>query len=191
MPQERWATLKREDPQFDPADRFLFGKARESSAAALCCRPFGAVVRYYDSDMYSITESRREPPFGAEGMPFDLSYWEALRAYWRYYWPPQLLVFCSVAAGEAVPGFGSRSGGSRRGDRLVRGMAVRFAPLSRPYRGFSLVIVETPAEVDVPRLTLGKGDQGLVLPWWRQIVAGVVRRDPDFFLKFMLSIRET
>lgn len=103
MPQERWATLKREHPKFDPADRFLFGKARERSAAALCCRPLGTLLRYSDSDMYSITGSRREPPLGEEERPFDLSYWEASQAYWRYYWPPQLLVLFSVPLVKLFP----------------------------------------------------------------------------------------
>jgi hypothetical protein len=98
----------------------------------------------------------------------ELSYWEALRAYWRIYWPCQVAQLFSMY-GFALAGL--------RLDSLtlvaieaVIGAATLFLVLprlyGRPYRGFAL---ESAAEIDLPR----RGQVWWFL-WWRQLVAGVI-----------------
>lgn len=121
-------------------------------------------------------------------MPFDLSYWEALRAYWRYYWPPQLVVFFSVPLVKLFPALALVLAVPVLLIALFGGWLFVSRLYSRPYRGFSLVIVETPEEVDVPRLNLGRVTKVWSFLWWRQIVAGACGLILTFFVRFVLSI---
>lgn len=121
-------------------------------------------------------------------MPFDLSYWEALRAYWRYYWPPQLLVFFSVPLVRLFPALAPVLAVPVLVIALFGGWLFVSRLYSRPYRGFSLVIVETPEEVDVPGLNPGRVTKLWFFLWWRQIVAGACGLILVFFVRFLLSL---
>jgi hypothetical protein len=112
---------------------------------------------------------------------FELSYSEALRAWWRIYWPSQLtylipIVFLVLAAATvplpplplspwmllAAPFAGS----------LVT--LCLFVPrlCSRPYRGFELVLITGNPLTPPPRLRGSRRLQAAFFLWWRQTVAG-------------------
>src|SRR5689334_9503426 len=96
----------------------------------------------------------------------DLSYFEALRAYWRVYWPTQLLGALGMAlAGGTVF------------DTLVQvllaaaGLFLFASRLTaRPYRGFWMVVSSNDGEVG-PRMTYRQRLGVWAFLWWRQLVA--------------------
>jgi hypothetical protein len=105
----------------------------------------------------------------------DLSYWEALRAYWRLYWPTQLTVAATLLAAAVI-----RFRLAPLASAVVLGAAgtaalFLFVPrlYSRGYRGFSLVILG-PDEAEARRLTLAQRATVWWFLWWRQLVAGVI-----------------
>ena len=118
----------------------------------------------------------------AESLPFELSYWEALRAFWRVYWPSQLIAMAAVFVVVAIArGLGT--------GRVFPAPAIAvnlfviasfsiglylFVPrvVSRPYHGFSIDALwsasQSPANSlpPVPRIQVS---------WfllWRQVAGG-------------------
>jgi hypothetical protein len=82
-------------------------------------------------------------------LPIELSYWESLRAYWRTYWPTQVVgLLFAFGFGMIAPAVAL----GEMGRVIVTVMQIPlgavalflFAPriCSRPYRGFSLVKVD-------------------------------------------------
>lgn len=109
-------------------------------------------------------------------LPIDLSYWEGLRAYWRVYWPTQavgaVLVFLYMMI----------SWRTTSPLAVVLSMGVGAAALllfvpricSRPYRGFSLVVVEVATGGTTRKLRTRWRLQVWLFLWWRQILAGML-----------------
>ena len=110
-------------------------------------------------------------------LPIELSYWEGLRAFWRLYWPTQAVaaIFGFVLAMIAP-----------RWLTNVLFLALQFALTaitlflflpricSRPYRDFSLVVVETAGGAAASRLKLRWRFQAWLFVWWRQILGGLL-----------------
>ncbi len=97
----------------------------------------------------------------------DLSYFEALRAYWRVYWPTQLF----IALGIAIAG-------GTLFDTLVQVMlsAVGFLLFvaritARPYKGFSIVVSSNDDAEIRQRLTFRQRLEVWAFLWWRQFLA--------------------
>jgi 4-amino-4-deoxy-L-arabinose transferase-like glycosyltransferase len=113
--------------------------------------------------------------------PFELSYSEALRAYWRIYWPSQLALFVPLAllvlAAAVVPLPPTSIhpwlviAAPFAGSLVTLGL---FVPrlCSRPYRGFELVLVPGDPSAPPPRLRGSRRLQAAFFLWWRQTVAG-------------------
>jgi hypothetical protein len=122
----------------------------------------------------------------------DVSYWEGLRAYWRVYWPTQLLAFVFLVV--ALRTLTAYVGYRRDLDpvsaplpvpawvcvlslQLVAGAALLFLfvgrLLSRPYRGFSLVRVAAASGETSRHLGLEQRMRVWFFLWWRQLAAGL------------------
>ncbi|MCL4841943.1 MAG: hypothetical protein KJZ79_08890 [Bryobacteraceae bacterium] len=119
---------------------------------------------------------------------FELSYSEALRAYWRIYWPSQLALFILIAvlalaaALVPLPPFPISPwvvvAAPFAGSLVTLGL---FVPrlCSRPYRGFELVILTESAFAPPPCLRGLRRLQTAFFLWWRQTVAA-------FFLELLI-----
>ena len=128
-------------------------------------------------------------------LPIELSYWESLRAYWRTYWPTQVVglifMFCigMISPATALTGMGGPI-------LIVLQIAVGavalflFAPriCSRPYRGFSLVVVDVTSGATTQRLSGRSRLRVSLFLWWRQILAGMFASLLAMPLNALLSI---
>ena len=99
----------------------------------------------------------------------DLSYFEALLAYWRVYWPTQLLI-----------GLGLALAGGTLFDTVVQvflagvGLFLFASRITaRPYKGFSIVVSSENGEAG-PRMTYRQRLDVWFFLWWRQLVASAV-----------------
>ncbi len=136
--------------------------------------------------------------YGAAGAAPDdsvleVSYWEALRVYWRVYWPTQVIGFVVMFfIGRMLSSYVMY----RReleplspplpvplavvvlGCSLVVTAAVFFLVISRlvsrPYSGFSLVVVATPGGETGRRLRLSQRGRVWFFLWWRQLAASLL-----------------
>jgi len=122
----------------------------------------------------------------SEDVPIELSYWEALRAFWRIYWPTQLvssvLIFALAFAAALTQPRGARpselavilSGAVQ----IAIGAAAYFLFVprvcSRPYGGFALVLVSFPSGEITTRMRGRVRIQVWFFLWWRLIVAGLL-----------------
>jgi hypothetical protein len=127
-------------------------------------------------------------------LPIELSYWESLRAYWRAYWPTQVvglmfaLGFSMIVQATALRGM--------RGLLIVLQIALGavnlflFVPriCSRPYRGFSLVVVEATTGATTEKLRGRLRARVALFLWWRQIVAGILASLLAMPLNILLAI---
>ncbi len=123
----------------------------------------------------------------------EVSYWEALRAYWRVYWPTQVITFVGIfAISQALLEYVTH----RREIEplssplpvplsfvlLACSLIVSAAALflfvsrvvSRPYRGFSLVVTTAPGGEAGRHLRLGQRGQVWFFLWWRQLAASLI-----------------
>jgi len=113
-------------------------------------------------------------------LPIDLSYWEGLRAYWRVYWPTQVvgLIFMFGIAMVSSPAAPRGMGGVLL---ILLQIALSVVALylfvpricSRPYRGFSLVVVEIATGASTQKLRGRPRARVAIFLWWRQILAGM------------------
>jgi hypothetical protein len=110
------------------------------------------------------------PP--SEASVVDVSYWEALRASWRAWWPTQLIVILFWVGfwlfdGWAVVACGVAS--------IVALGAALFLLVPRlvsgPYRDFSLVVVATMDGGTGNRLRLDQRARVSFFLWWRHLAA--------------------
>jgi hypothetical protein len=123
----------------------------------------------------------------------EVSYWEALRAYWRVYWPAQLIgIAVLFIAGRALLAYVNYR---REIDPLSRPLPVPFSfclflceivilaaalfllvprLVSRPYRGFALVVVAAPSGEASERLRLEQRGRVWFFLWWRQLAASLL-----------------
>ena len=123
----------------------------------------------------------------------EVSYWEALRAYWRVYWPTQVVAFAVIfALSQALLAYVRHR---RELEPLSRPLPVSLSfvllpcalivsaaalflfvsrLVSRPYGGFSLVVVATPGGEPGRHLGLGQRGQVWFFLWWRQLAASLL-----------------
>ncbi len=119
----------------------------------------------------------------SEELPIELSYWEALRVFWRVYWPTQvvdgvLILLIAVVATLVLP----RGSVVPPVPFFLVQVAINAAVLylfvpricSRPFRGFSLVIVGLASGAITTRLRSAPRRQVWLFLWWRQILAGLL-----------------
>ena len=128
-------------------------------------------------------------------LPIEISYWEGLRAYWRAYWPTQLVGlifmfgFAMVSPAAPLRGVGSIL---LIVFQIVLGAVALFLFVpricSRPYRGFSLVIVEVMTGATTRRLRGRSRARVSLFLWWRQILAGMFASLLAMPLNALLSI---
>jgi len=128
----------------------------------------------------------------SEGSALEVSYWEAFRAFWRVYWPTQLIGF--VLLFLISRGLMAYAANRRELDPLSRplpvsapfllllcGLIVSSAALflmvsrlvSRPYRGFSLAVVATASGETAHHLRLDQRARVWFFLWWRQLAASL------------------
>jgi hypothetical protein len=122
----------------------------------------------------------------AEPSNIELSYWEALRAYWCIYWPTQLfgLVGYAPVAWLQVSGraYALRLSSLSQPERLLLQMVLGAIGLflfvhrclSSSFRGFSIRAITDSPEVTKFKLNLRRRTQLWFFLWWRQLVAGLV-----------------
>ena len=125
-----------------------------------------------------------------EELPIDLTYWEGLRAYWRIYWPAQavsaafLFVFLMISL--------RLSGPLAMLLMAALGAATLFLFVpricSRPYRGFSLTVVELATGGTTQKLRIRWHFQVWIFLWWRQILAGMLAAILSMPLNVFLSL---
>lgn len=124
-------------------------------------------------------------------LPIEISYWEGLRAYWRIYWPTQVvggLLLAMISRGAAL---GTTNLLSLAVQFIVGAVTLfLFLPrlFSRPYRGFSLVGVELATGSTTKRLRIQWRFHVWVFLWWRQILAGMIASVLSMPLNMLLSI---
>lgn len=141
----------------------------------------------------SISPNTRSPEPSGEDRPLEVSYWEALRAWWRIYWPTQLLTSLVVAAFSIWLTHvinASRAEHPLQGSALERYVSLvtfvmgalvgavclwLFAPriVGRPYRGFSLVVHVAPCDSRSSLLTARQRTQLWFFVWWRQLAGAL------------------
>lgn len=106
----------------------------------------------------------------------ELSYWEGLRAYWRIYWPTQVaaaaLLFLAGVLRLRVDPLGMTALQAVIGAVALYLLVPRV--YSRPYRGFSLVIVDPLGGRQAHRLDARQRGVVWWFLWWRQLVAGLI-----------------
>jgi hypothetical protein len=130
-----------------------------------------------------------------DALPIELSYWEGLRAYWRAYWPTQavgLILIFGLAMISPVPAL------SGMGALLPIALQVALSAVAlflfvpricfRPYRGFSLVVVEVMTGATTQRLRGRPRVQVSLFLWWRQILAGMFASVLAMPLNALLSL---
>jgi hypothetical protein len=115
---------------------------------------------------YRVTEPSEE-------LPIELTYWEALRAYWRVYWPSQLLALgLMIILGIVM----ARSFWWLLLAGVVVGALTFFTYIprivSRPYQGFAIVVVDR-AGAAGSKLRGAAWLQVFGFLWWRQLGAGL------------------
>ncbi len=122
----------------------------------------------------------------AEPSNIELSYGEALRAYWRIYWPAQLfgIVGYLPFAWLQVPGhvYALRLSTLTQPERLLLQMVLSAVGLflfvhrllSAPFRGFSIHAIADPLGETKFRLNLHRRAQVWLFLWWRQLIAGLL-----------------
>jgi hypothetical protein len=125
-----------------------------------------------------------------EDRPLEISYWEALRAWWRIYWPIQVLTIVPLAV--LSRSLAANINAWRAEHPLQRSplevhlttvltfvMGVvclwLFTPriLERPYRGFSLVTCAAPGESG-SKLTVRQRTELWFFVWWRQLAGALL-----------------
>lgn len=104
---------------------------------------------------YNLTSS------AGDESPMELSYGESLRTFWRVYWPTQavgMIAFFLFAMVAQPVGENAASGLLAVALQvvMVAGGLFLFVPriCSRPYRGFSLVVVELSSGATTQKLAL-------------------------------------
>jgi len=113
-----------------------------------------------------------------EELPIDLSYWEGLRAFWRLYWPMQIV---GLLFAFALAMISPVSGGAAVLLTLVLQLALTGASMflfmpricGRPYRGFALVVVDVATGATTRKFSFRRRGQATFFLWWRQILAGM------------------
>lgn len=100
----------------------------------------------------------------------ELSYFEALRAFWRVYWPIQLVAAAGLAFATGGPF-----------DILIQfflGAAALFVfagrIVGRPYRGFSILVLPVSGTDPVRKLSMRLRLDVWAFLWWRQLIAGAL-----------------
>jgi hypothetical protein len=136
-----------------------------------------------------------EAAFPGEALPIELSYWESLRAYWRTYWPTQVvgLIFTfGLAMVSSVAALSGMGGVVLVLLQIALGAVALFLFVpricSRPYRGFSLVVVEVASGATTRRLRGRARVRVSLFLWWRQILAGMFAMLLAMPLNALLSI---
>jgi len=114
----------------------------------------------------------------SDELPIDLSYWESLRAFWRLYWPMQV-VGALVAFALAMISPGSSSDVALLmlvlQIALTGGLMFLFVPriCGRPYRGFALVVVDVATGATTRKFSFRRRGRATLFLWWRQILASM------------------
>jgi hypothetical protein len=130
--------------------------------------------------------------------PIDLSYWEALNAFWRIYWPAQLFGMVGlflITRGALKLGtqiYRIEMANQEVGQFLIQtglGAIALFLFIHRivslPYKSFKITLVGTSSQLAAnKRLTLHQRFNLFFFVWWRQMVAGLL----VFFLAGPLNI---
>jgi hypothetical protein len=126
-----------------------------------------------------------------EDRPLEISYWEALRAWWRIYWPTQVVALFSMALFSrwmlgAINAARNewpldKSLLERRAALLTTLVTMLLSALclwlfspriaGRPYRGFRLVRV--PSDAPGQRMKAAEQMSLWFFIWWRQLVGGL------------------
>ena len=121
----------------------------------------------------------------AESSSIELSYWEALRAYWRIYWPTQLFGFVGYSSFVwlQVPGRAYRlqlTGLTPTGQILLQIVLATIGLflfvrriLSSSFRNFLILGITDSVEETKFKLNLRRRNQIWFFLWWRQLVAGL------------------
>jgi hypothetical protein len=126
-------------------------------------------------------------PSHSEALAIEISYWEALRAYWRVYWPAQLFsISGSLAVGwslTAVLGLGYTRQLLAQGFVQILIQFILMALglflfvhrlVSRPLARFALCAIVSPSEEAVRRFTIRRRAEVWFFLWWRQLAAGLL-----------------
>ena len=113
--------------------------------------------------------------------PHDLSWEEALRAYWRVYWPAQLLTAIAYLRfirfrGDIVYRFQPSSNVLFVLQMVLFaiGLFLFVSRLYDPFEKFSLVLVDGNAVAMPRRLELSQRARIWIFLYWRQIAAGFI-----------------
>jgi len=131
----------------------------------------------------------------------DLSYIEALAAYWRIYWPTQLFGIIGYLPFDVwirVPGGGYnlRANGMSTTEQFflqaVLGAIGLFLFVHRvfssSFKRFSIRILTDPSGETVTKLSLRQRSKIWFFLWWRQIVAGILAAILAAPLNVLLSL---
>jgi hypothetical protein len=113
----------------------------------------------------------KTPPRGedktVEERAIELSYFEALRAYWRVYWPSLILVLIGARALWSGTGF----------DAIVSfilwamGLVLFVSRITaRPYRGFSVALRQIPGGEIRQRMAMNERLAVFAFLWWKQLI---------------------
>jgi hypothetical protein len=102
-----------------------------------------------------------------EDRTIELFYFEALRAYWRLYWPSLILGLIGAAVLRSGTGL----------DAIVPSLLwavgiVLFASriIARPYRGFSVALREIPSGDIRQRMAMSERLDIFAFLWWKQLI---------------------
>ncbi len=123
----------------------------------------------------------------SEALAIEISYWEALRAYWRIYWPAQLFsISGSLAVGWSLtavlgPGYTRQLLAQGFVQILIQFILMALGLflfvhrlVSRPFARFALCAIVSPSEEAVRRLTIRRRAEVWLFLWWRQLAAGLL-----------------
>jgi len=119
----------------------------------------------------------------------ELTYTQALRAYWRVYWPSQLLGAALLFAAEWFLSSLSWIWLLLIAIFVSAGALYLFVPriCSRPYRGFSIVLVSAATGAAQTRLRGLAHWHIWAFLWWRQFFAGLLAAILAIPLNLLLS----
>jgi len=138
---------------------------------------------------YNLATSR------GEDLPIELSYWESLRAFWRFYWPTQVVgsIALFILAKVSRPARPDAAYAVTLLAALIAIPAVAlflFVPriFSRPYRGFSVVAVALASGETTRKLPARLRLRVWLFLWWRQILASIVAAILTMPLNIFLGI---
>jgi hypothetical protein len=131
----------------------------------------------------------------SDELPIELSYGESLRAFWRIYWPTQVLglvaffAFAMVYQPTELDTASNLLAIALQVAIVAVGLFL-FVPriCSRPYRGFSLLVVELASGGTTRRLRPERRGRVCLFLWWRQILAGMISTLLAMPLNMVLSI---